>query len=77
MSSVLTVERIARIPGIEDVAMTTNGILLPGLAPALRRAGLRQAAHVFGKRARVERRVDRVTAIFIPVVLALAVATLL
>ncbi|MFM7736450.1 MAG: GTP 3',8-cyclase MoaA [Alphaproteobacteria bacterium] len=36
------VERIARIPGIEDVAMTTNGILLPGLAPALRRAGLRR-----------------------------------
>jgi len=36
------VERIARVPGIEDVAMTTNGILLPGLAPALRRAGLRR-----------------------------------
>jgi len=36
------VERIARVPGIDDVAMTTNGILLPGLAPALRRAGLRR-----------------------------------
>ncbi|MBU6281852.1 GTP 3',8-cyclase MoaA [bacterium] len=36
------VERIARVPGIDDVAMTTNGILLPGLATALRRAGLRR-----------------------------------
>lgn len=36
------VGRIARIPGIADVAMTTNAILLPGLAPDLRRAGLRR-----------------------------------
>ena len=36
------VERIARVPGIVDVAMTTNGILLPELAPRLRRAGLRR-----------------------------------
>lgn len=33
---------IARVEGIEDVAITTNGILLPELAPALRRAGLRR-----------------------------------
>ena len=32
--------RIARLDGIEDLAMTTNGILLPRYAAALRRAGL-------------------------------------
>jgi len=36
------VERVARVPGIRDVAMTTNGILLPRLAPALAAAGLRR-----------------------------------
>ena len=36
------VERIARVPGIRDVALTTNGILLPRLAPALAAAGLRR-----------------------------------
>jgi len=34
------VGRIARVPGIRDVALTTNGILLPRLAPALTAAGL-------------------------------------
>lgn len=34
------VGRLARIEGIGEVAMTTNAILLPGLAPDLRRAGL-------------------------------------
>lgn len=34
------VRRIARVPGIRDVALTTNGILLPKLAPALAEAGL-------------------------------------
>ena len=34
--------RIAAVPGVEDLAMTTNGILLPRLAPALREAGLRR-----------------------------------
>jgi cyclic pyranopterin phosphate synthase len=34
------VQRIARTPGIGDVAMTTNGVLLPRLAPALAAAGL-------------------------------------
>lgn len=34
------VELIARVPGIEDVALTTNGILLADQAEALRRAGL-------------------------------------
>jgi len=36
------VGRIARVPGIQDVAMTTNGILLPRLAPALKEAGLKR-----------------------------------
>jgi cyclic pyranopterin phosphate synthase len=34
------VGRVAAVPGIRDVAMTTNGILLPRLAPALKAAGL-------------------------------------
>lgn len=34
------VERLARIPGIDDLAITTNGILLPKLAQELRSAGL-------------------------------------
>jgi len=34
------VERIARIPGITDVAMTTNGMVLEALAGPLRAAGL-------------------------------------
>lgn len=34
------VRRVASTPGIEDVAMTTNGILLPRLAGDLRAAGL-------------------------------------
>src|SRR5262249_24646784 len=36
------VERLAGIPGMGDVAMTTNGVLLPKIAPSLRRAGLRR-----------------------------------
>jgi cyclic pyranopterin phosphate synthase len=36
------VSRVAQTPGITDVAMTTNGILLPRLAPALKEAGLRR-----------------------------------
>lgn len=31
---------LARIPGIEDIALTTNGVLLPKLAEPLRAAGL-------------------------------------
>src|SRR5690606_17740533 len=34
------VARLARIPGIEDLALTTNGALLAGQARALREAGL-------------------------------------
>ncbi len=34
------VKRVARAPGIEDVAMTTNGILLSRMAVTLKRAGL-------------------------------------
>lgn len=51
------VERVARVPGIVDVAMTTNGILLPRLAPALAAAGLRRVnVHVDSlDRARVAR----------------------
>jgi cyclic pyranopterin phosphate synthase len=36
------VRRVAAVPGIEDVAMTTNAILLPRLARPLREAGLRR-----------------------------------
>lgn len=34
------IEEIRAIPGIEDISLTTNGALLPRLAPALRDAGL-------------------------------------
>ncbi len=34
------VRMLADIPGVQDLALTTNGLLLPGLAPALREAGL-------------------------------------
>jgi cyclic pyranopterin phosphate synthase len=36
------VERVAAIPGVGDIAMTTNGVLLPGLARELQAAGLRR-----------------------------------
>jgi cyclic pyranopterin phosphate synthase len=36
------VRRLAAIPGLEDLAMTTNGILLKRLAGPLREAGLRR-----------------------------------
>src|SRR5215813_14577710 len=36
------VERLGRLPGLVDLAMTTNGILLPRLAPRLAAAGLRR-----------------------------------
>lgn len=35
-------ERAAKVQGIEDVAITTNGVLLPELAGALRRAGVQR-----------------------------------
>jgi cyclic pyranopterin phosphate synthase len=38
----LLVARIAKIPGIEDLAMTTNGFLFPQKARKLREAGLRR-----------------------------------
>jgi cyclic pyranopterin phosphate synthase len=34
------VRMLRRIPGVEDLALTTNGVLLPRLAEALREAGL-------------------------------------
>ena len=34
------VEQLARIPGVEDIAMTNNAVLLPKFAQALRDAGL-------------------------------------
>jgi len=40
----LLVERLARIPGVEDLAITTNGFLFPRHAHALRKAGLRRAS---------------------------------
>ncbi|MGH7893591.1 MAG: GTP 3',8-cyclase MoaA [Candidatus Binatia bacterium] len=36
------VGRVAAIPGLRDLALTTNGVLLPRLAGPLRRAGLRR-----------------------------------
>lgn len=36
------IERLAAIPGIVDLALTTNGVLLPELAEPLYRAGLRR-----------------------------------
>jgi cyclic pyranopterin phosphate synthase len=36
------VERLGRLEGLADLAMTTNGILLPRLAPQLAEAGLRR-----------------------------------
>ncbi len=36
------VERLAAIPGIRDLSMTTNGVLLGGHAERLRRAGLKR-----------------------------------
>lgn len=38
------VARVAQIPGIEDLAMTTNGFLFPQKAKALREAGLRRVS---------------------------------
>ena len=38
------VERIARIPGIRDLAMTSNGFYFPRQAAALRDAGLRRVS---------------------------------
>lgn len=38
----LLVERLASVPGIKDVGLTTNGILLGPLARSLRDAGLRR-----------------------------------
>ena len=36
------VREIAAVPGIEDVSLTTNGVLLPQLAEGLKEAGLRR-----------------------------------
>jgi cyclic pyranopterin phosphate synthase len=36
------VERLAGVPGVDDLAMTTNGVLLPRLARPLAEAGLRR-----------------------------------
>ncbi len=36
------VEQLAAVPGVEDLALTTNGILLADQAEALRQAGLRR-----------------------------------
>jgi len=36
------VERLARIPGIQELAMTTNGLRLPWIAEPLARAGLQR-----------------------------------
>ena len=36
------IERLSAIPGIQDMALTTNGVLLPQLAEPLYQAGLRR-----------------------------------
>jgi len=36
------VRQLAQIPGVEDIALTTNGVLLPRFAKALRDAGLQR-----------------------------------
>ena len=36
------IERLAGIPGLKELVLTTNGVLLPEMAPALRRAGVRR-----------------------------------
>jgi cyclic pyranopterin phosphate synthase len=36
------VRQLARIPDVEDIALTTNGVLLPRVARALREAGLQR-----------------------------------
>lgn len=36
------VRKLASVPGLEDLALTTNGVLLSELAPALRAAGLKR-----------------------------------
>jgi len=36
------VRMLAAVPGLEDLALTTNGALLPDLAPSLKEAGLRR-----------------------------------
>jgi len=36
------VRRLARIPGLADLSLTTNGILLEGLAPSLQGAGIKR-----------------------------------
>jgi GTP 3',8-cyclase len=38
----LLVKMLAGVPGLEDLALTTNGVLLPELAASLRAAGLRR-----------------------------------
>lgn len=38
----LLVGMLAAVPGLEDLTLTTNGVLLPDLAAALRAAGLRR-----------------------------------
>ena len=38
------VEKIARIPAVRDLALTTNGFLFPRKGPALRDAGLRRVS---------------------------------
>ncbi|OLP66773.1 Cyclic pyranopterin monophosphate synthase [Bacillus pumilus] len=38
----ILIEKLAKIPGIEDIAMTTNGTLLPLYADKLKKAGLQR-----------------------------------
>ena len=42
------VRRLAAIPGIEDLALTTNGVLLERMAVGLKEAGLQAGEHQSG-----------------------------
>jgi len=68
------VKQLAAIPGLEDIALTTNGVMLPRLARDLREAGLdrltvsldtldrKVLAHMSGGKAELEKILDGIEA---------------
>ena len=66
----ILVRRLAAIEGVEDIALTTNGLLLPALAQPLADAGLRRVtvsldsldSEIFARLAGRERQVEEVLA---------------
>jgi len=59
----LLIRRLASVPGIHDLALTTNGVLLPDLAAPLYEAGLRRIA---GEIRKTARRVNALQQVVIP-----------